>query len=147
MAGALTGRQWSKRAGILSAVFSIFTFLMFLLVIYNLVFVYLQISQNPAADTLSKSGEKPFDPNNISGKPLLILVMVVINIGLFILLMVAHLFTHPRFVLKLLLNTLSYMSYTGAYAQTMVIHGFCNVDDVSWGTKGSAGQGGKKYET
>jgi cellulose synthase/poly-beta-1,6-N-acetylglucosamine synthase-like glycosyltransferase len=26
--------------------------------------------------------------------------------------------------------------YTGAYAQTMVIHRFCNIDDVSWGTKG-----------
>ena len=30
---------------------------------------------------------------------------------------------------------------------TMVIHGFCNVDDVSWGTKGVSGQGGvNKYE-
>jgi len=27
--------------------------------------------------------------------------------------------------------------FTGAYAQTMVIHGFCNIDDVSWGTKGA----------
>jgi len=38
------------------------------------------------------------------------------------------------------------MAYTGAYSQTMVIHSFCNVDDVSWGTKGSVGSGVKKYE-
>jgi cellulose synthase/poly-beta-1,6-N-acetylglucosamine synthase-like glycosyltransferase len=28
----------------------------------------------------------------------------------------------------------------------MVIHAFCNVDDVSWGTKGSGSSGTKKYE-
>jgi len=35
--------------------------------------------------------------------------------------------------------------FTGAYAQTMVVHGFCNIDDVSWGTKGAtdAHAGGK----
>ena len=42
---------------------------------------------------------------------------------------------------------MSYIFYTGAYSQTMVIHGFCNVDDVSWGTKGSSAGGVKKYET
>ncbi len=39
------------------------------------------------------------------------------------------------------------MGYTGAYSQTMVIHAFCNVDDVSWGTKGTQASGGKKYES
>ena len=43
-------------------------------------------------------------------------------------------------------NTASYMSYTGAYAQTMVIHAFCNVDDVSWGTKGSSSSGVNKFQ-
>lgn len=38
------------------------------------------------------------------------------------------------------------MAYTGAYSQTMVIHAFCNVDDVSWGTKGSSGAGISKYQ-
>jgi cellulose synthase/poly-beta-1,6-N-acetylglucosamine synthase-like glycosyltransferase len=41
---------------------------------------------------------------------------------------------------------MSYTAYTGAYAQTMVIHAFCNVDDVSWGTKGSAGSGVNKFQ-
>jgi chitin synthase len=57
-----------------------------------------------------------------------------------------HIPTHLSFVCKIILNTPSYIAYTGAYSQTMVIHAFCNVDDVSWGTKGSSGSGGKKYE-
>ena len=77
----------------------------------------------------------------------MILIMTVINLSTFIALILSHLLTHPRFVIKLLCNTFSYLSYTGAYAQTMVIHGFCNVDDVSWGTKGSTAQGKNKYET
>ena len=35
------------------------------------------------------------------------------------------------------------MSFQGAYSQTMVIYGMCNVDDVSWGTKGATGSGGQ----
>ena len=138
VAGALTGRQWSKRAGTLSAVLSIFTFLMFALVLYNIIVIYLNVSGNPISGSSSQFSIK-------DNQTLLILVLGGINIGSFVLLILAHLFTHPRFVLKLLANTVSYMAYTGAYAQTMVIHGFCNVDDVSWGTKGSAGSGGKKY--
>lgn len=53
-----------------------------------------------------------------------------------------HVFTHCKFVFKLFWNTLSYMAYQGAYSQTMVIYGMCNVDDVSWGTKGATGAGG-----
>ena len=146
VAGALTGRQWSKRAGALSGVFSIFTFMLFLLVTYNLLFIYLQLTENPNTKALSNSTTS-FDRNNLTSRQMLIIVLAIINIGAFFLIMLVHLLTHPRFVLKMFINTLSYMSYTGAYAQTMVIHAFCNVDDVSWGTKGSTGQGGKKYET
>jgi chitin synthase len=75
-----------------------------------------------------------------------ILVITVINLGLFFLLLIIHIPTHCTFVGKLIWNTTSYLCYTGAYSQTMVIHSFCNVDDVSWGTKGSVGSGVKKYE-
>jgi cellulose synthase/poly-beta-1,6-N-acetylglucosamine synthase-like glycosyltransferase len=47
--GALTGRQWSKRASIVSKLFAIFTVLMILLVFYNLVFIYFRVTHNPAA--------------------------------------------------------------------------------------------------
>lgn len=46
----------------------------------------------------------------------------------------------------LLKNWLSYISYSGAYTQTMVIHAFCNVDDVSWGTKGNGAKGILKFQ-
>jgi chitin synthase len=55
-----------------------------------------------------------------------------------------HLCTHPGFVFKLLADQISYIMFTGAYAQTMVIHGFCNIDDVSWGTKGATDSHGGK---
>ena len=77
---------------------------------------------------------------------IIVLTLSIVNIVCFFLVVLMHLPTHAKFVCKLLLNTPSYMAYTGAYSQTMVIHAFCNVDDVSWGTKGSSGSGGKKYE-
>lgn len=65
----------------------------------------------------------------------------------FFIILIIHIPTHCVFVLKLIINIPSYLYYTGAYAQTMVIHAFCNIDDVSWGTKGSSSNnGGKKYE-
>lgn len=43
--GALTGRQWSKRAHVVSVVLAIFTFLLILLALYNFVVIYLRIGQ------------------------------------------------------------------------------------------------------
>ena len=75
-----------------------------------------------------------------------ILVMVAINLGGYLLMVIMHIFSHPRLVWRLLADVISYWYYQGAYAQTMVAHAFCNVDDVSWGTKGSTGShGGKHY--
>lgn len=45
--GAITGRQWSKQAHVVSAVLSGFTFLMILLVVYNVLFIYLRVTKNP----------------------------------------------------------------------------------------------------
>lgn len=47
VAGALTGRAWSKRAHVISAILAIFTFLMIFLVVYNVFIVYLRITENP----------------------------------------------------------------------------------------------------
>ena len=77
----------------------------------------------------------------------IIVVTAGITIGSYFLILIFHLPSHGKFVWKLIKDLPSYSFYTGAYSQTMVIHGFCNVDDVSWGTKGStASHGGKKYE-
>jgi chitin synthase len=74
------------------------------------------------------------------------LVLSCLNILSFFVVLLMHIPTHCKFVWKIIIDTPSYIAYTGAYSQTMVIHAFCNVDDVSWGTKGSSGSGGKKYE-
>lgn len=130
--GALTGREWSKRAHVVSYVLSLFTFAMFGLLIYNIVGIYLKANQ----------GTLNLQEPTVA----IIFSLTCINLGLFVLLLIVHIPTHCKFVCKLLVDQFSYMVYTGAYAQTMVIHSFCNVDDVSWGTKGSTGSGVKKYE-
>jgi chitin synthase len=100
---------------------------MFGLVVYNVIAIYL------------KFGDIKLD----SFREVAIITMLVINIGSFVIVVFMHLFTHFKFVWKLIFNTISYMSYVGAYSQTMVLYGMCNVDDVSWGTKGATGSGGK----
>jgi len=72
--------------------------------------------------------------------------MSIINLACLVLVIGIHLPTHGAFVWKLFIDASSYTAYTGAYSHTMVIHAFCNVDDVSWGTKGSGGSGVNKYE-
>lgn len=103
------------------------------LVTYNIIGVYLGIGQG-GIDTTSFN-------------QMVVLIMCGVNIGGYLLIILLHLFTHPKLVWKLMVDTISYWSYQGAYSQTMVAHAFCNVDDVSWGTKGSTSQhGGKAYE-
>jgi cellulose synthase/poly-beta-1,6-N-acetylglucosamine synthase-like glycosyltransferase len=130
VAGALTGRQWSINAHIVSVALSFFTFLMFGLVIFNLIMIV----------------EKYFY-GKLTTTGYIIVFLSLINIGCFVLILFVHLCTHPKKVWSIIINTPSYLAYTGAYSQTMVIHAFCNVDDVSWGTKGSASTGVNKYQT
>jgi chitin synthase len=132
VAGGLTGSVWTKHAHMISAVLSVFTFGMWGLVAYNITVIYLG---------LGSTGIDWTSFNQVS-----ILVMSGTNIGMFYFVVFMHMPTHCGFVWKLIKDQISYLTYQGAYAQTMVAHAFCNVDDVSWGTKGStSGHGGKKY--
>jgi chitin synthase len=134
VAGGLTGSIWTAHAKIISAVLSGFTFAMFGLVTYNILFVYLGF------------GTTGINFNNFD--QVSILVMTIVNLVMYYFIVFMHMPTHCGFVWKVITDQISYLSYQGAYAQTMVSHAFCNVDDVSWGTKGSTAQhGGKKYET
>lgn len=45
--GAITGRAWTKRAHVISVILAAFTFLMILLVIFNVLIIYLRITKNP----------------------------------------------------------------------------------------------------
>jgi chitin synthase len=135
VAGGLTGAVWTKHAHVVSAVLSVFTFAMWGLVTYNIVFIYLGFGT---------TGIDWGSFNQVS-----ILAMTGINLGIYYFVVFMHVPTHCGFVWRLFKDQMSYLTYQGAYAQTMVAHAFCNVDDVSWGTKGSTashGAGGKKYE-
>lgn len=92
--------------------------------IYNVIFIYVRI-QTGVID--------------LSNTVIIILVvLLLVNLGSQGLLFLSHIPTHGRFVWSLVVDSLSYLTYQGAYSQTMVAHSFCNVDDVSWGTKGSS---------
>ena len=136
VAGGLTGAIWTKHAHIVSGILSFFTFAMFGLVVYNIIVIYLGFGT---------TGIDWTSFNQVS-----VLVMTGINLGVYYIVVFMHIPSHCKFVWRLFMDQISYLSYQGAYAQTMVAHAFCNVDDVSWGTKGSTaahGAGGKKYET
>ncbi len=82
VAGALTGRQWSKHAQNVSAILSIFTFLLLGLVAYNIVFIYIR--------ALSGS----FDASNIT--LMIILVLTGLNLGCYFIIMIVHVCSHPK---------------------------------------------------
>ena len=133
IAGGLAGSVWTNYAHHVSRVFSVFTFALLLLVLYNIFIIYLGLNDTGIDFT--------------SFTQMSILVMLGINVGGFLILLLIHLPTHCGLVCKLIADVFSYWYYQGAYAQTMIIHSFCNVDDVSWGTKGSTeGHDKKGYE-
>jgi chitin synthase len=67
------------------------------------------------------------------------------NVFAYILMALVHLPTHFKFVFTLLVDVISYLAYQGAYSHVMMIYAFCNVDNVSWGTKGNKGSRVQRY--
>ena len=131
---SLFGQEWTKKAHFLSYIFSFYTFLVLGLVIYNVVFVYMEI------DTVTNFLELFKDPETS-----LVLVITTINVLAYIIIAIIHLPTHFSFVFKLLIDVLSYLAYQGAYSHIMLIYAFCNIDNVSWGTKGNNGKRVSRY--
>jgi chitin synthase len=129
--GALATKNWSKHAHYVSAVLSFYSFSLWVLVIINIIFVYVNISEGISSYSFYQMS---------------VLVMIGINLGALLLLCLLHLPTHYLYVCKLVKNFISYMAYQGAYSQTMVSNAFCNIDDISWGTKGTKSGNGKKFE-
>jgi cellulose synthase/poly-beta-1,6-N-acetylglucosamine synthase-like glycosyltransferase len=85
VAGALTGRQWSKNAHYVSAALTFFTVLLLGLVGYNVVAIYLKV----ANFTLDSSQSNYMTI-------MIILVLLGINIGCFVFLLLVHSCTHPH---------------------------------------------------
>ena len=133
VAGGLMGSIWTKDAQVITQILAVFTYALFGLTMYNVVFVYLAL------------GSEGIDFSSFD--QVSVLVLTVINLLLYSFIVFMHMPTHCGFVWRLLKDQISFLTFQGAYGQTMVAHAFCNVDDVSWGTKGStASHGGKKYE-
>jgi hypothetical protein len=133
IAGGLSGSVWTKYAENVSRVFALLNYIMLGLVTYNVIFVYLGL------------GETGIDTSNFN--QMSVVVMLIINIGGYFAIILLHLCTHKNLVWRLICDTFSYWYYQGAYSQTLVAYAFCNVDDVSWGTKGStSAHGGKGYQ-
>jgi len=72
-------------------------------------------------------------------------VITCINVLSYLVIAAIHLPTHCKFVFKLFFDSISYMAYQGAYSHVMLIYAFCNIDNVSWGTKGNNGKRVQRY--
>lgn len=75
----------------------------------------------------------------------MVFIITSINIVAYIIIAIIHMPTHFKFVFRLLVDVISYLAYQGAYSHVMLIYAFCNVDNVSWGTKGNKGQRVLRY--
>ena len=74
------------------------------------------------------------------------IILIACNIGSFTVIAFFHIFTHHKRVWEIIYSTPAYIYYSAAYTHTLVIYSFCNIDDLSWGTKGDLGVSGtKKY--
>lgn len=72
------------------------------------------------------------------------IIVVFCNLGMIILVIISHLFGGAFMVRDIIISSLSYIFYSATYSHTLVIFAFCNIDDVTWGTKGLAAADGQK---
>lgn len=64
-----------------------------------------------------------------------IIVMVCLNLGCFFMILIVHLL-QPKLVWYIVSSFWSYIVYQPIYNFILIIFSFCNIDDVTWGTKG-----------
>lgn len=131
---SLFGQDWTRKAYFLSYIFSFYTFLLIGLVLYNVVGVYLQLQGAESLRDLLQERDAT-----------LVLLITSVNILAYVLVALVHMPTHMRFVWRLGVDVVSYLVFQGAYSHVMLIYAFCNVDNVSWGTKGNKGQRVQRY--
>ncbi|KAL4443113.1 hypothetical protein ABPG74_002180 [Tetrahymena malaccensis] len=67
---------------------------------------------------------------------LYVIIMACLNTGSFFLLLLFHLLFQPKLVWYIIISYWSYTIYQPIYNFTLIIFSFCNIDDVTWGTKG-----------
>ncbi|EAR85461.1 chitin synthase (macronuclear) [Tetrahymena thermophila SB210] len=67
---------------------------------------------------------------------LYVIIMACLNTGSFFILLFVHLLFQPKLVWYIIISYWSYTIYQPIYNFTLIIFSFCNIDDVTWGTKG-----------
>eukprot|EP00825_Cyclidium_porcatum_P012454 TRINITY_DN164_c0_g1_i2.p1 TRINITY_DN164_c0_g1~~TRINITY_DN164_c0_g1_i2.p1 ORF type:complete len:547 (-),score=56.55 TRINITY_DN164_c0_g1_i2:396-2036(-) len=115
----------------LSGIIGIYQFVMIGIVLWNVVSNYFLNIYD-------------YQPSNLNNKIIQVMVwsMAGCNFGTIFIVVLLH----PSYWGRILKSFLSYLYYSGSYTHTFIIYSFCNVDDISWGTKGLNGNGGvKKY--
>lgn len=116
-----TNYQNSCKFDMMSAIIGIYQFLMYFILIYNAIANYILNIFD-------------YHPTGADNRILQILIytMAGSNFGTMVLLVLIN----WRHIPSILSNLVHYIYFSGAYTHTFVIYSFCNVDDVSWGTKG-----------
>lgn len=75
-----------------------------------------------------------------------VIVMVIVNLGSFFLILLVHLLIQPKLVWYVITSYWSYIVYQPINNFILIIFSFCNIDDVTWGTKGlSDSKDGNSY--
>lgn len=118
--GSLIGKKWEKSAHYLSGAFAIINTILMLSLTANIMITF----QLPDQDVQPS----PY---------LLIYIFMSMMFGPMILIFFLHLPSHSKFVCRAIRDLPSFLYYSSALTQTILIHSYCNVDDVSWGTKGN----------
>ncbi|EAR87844.2 chitin synthase (macronuclear) [Tetrahymena thermophila SB210] len=71
-----------------------------------------------------------------SGFKIYMLTMIGLNYGSFAISLVIHFFFQPFIAWNIFISFMSYWIYSPIYNHILLIFSFCNIDDVTWGTKG-----------
>ncbi|KAL4499711.1 hypothetical protein ABPG72_017251 [Tetrahymena utriculariae] len=70
------------------------------------------------------------------GFKIYMLTMIGLNYGSFFVSLIIHLLFQPFIFWNILISFMSYWIYSPIYNHILLIFSFCNIDDVTWGTKG-----------
>ncbi|KAL4499716.1 hypothetical protein ABPG72_017256 [Tetrahymena utriculariae] len=70
------------------------------------------------------------------GFKIYMLTMIGLNYGSFFVSLIIHLLFQPFIFWNILTSFISYWIYSPIYNHILLIFSFCNIDDVTWGTKG-----------
>ncbi|KAL4468651.1 hypothetical protein ABPG74_005154 [Tetrahymena malaccensis] len=65
-----------------------------------------------------------------------IIIILIFNIGLIFLILLFHTIFQPKVLWLFIKSYFSYVLYSPVYQIYLTIFSFCNLDDVTWGTKG-----------